>query len=192
MITTGDSLVVKEYNITTFYQQLKNLPIMNHQELNIEAVAFQKGQVFLFNRGRNVVFVFLYSELIKHFNGEIPFPSPKTTLFELPSIDGIASGFSGATILHDQPVLLFTSSVENTPNAYDDGAVLGSFVGMIDISSGTVPETFIATRIPDQIHPLKVETIAIDEIKSNNQADVILASDSDGGTSMVLKCRLEW
>lgn len=191
MITLGDSIAVKEYNITPFYQELKNLPILDHQELNIEGVAFRDGQLYLFNRGRNVVFAFVYSEFVQYLEGSKPFPAHTATLFDLPEINGIPSGFSGATTFSDQPYILFTSSVENTANAYDDGAILGSFVGMIDISNG-VSNNYNSVLIPNHPTPLKVETIAIDEIISKNEANIILATDSDGGKSLALRCRLEW
>src|SRR5690606_26207119 len=60
---------VKTYHISEFYESLKNLEIMENRELNIEAVAYKNSRIFLFNRGQNVVFSFIYEELISYFEG---------------------------------------------------------------------------------------------------------------------------
>lgn len=189
MITLGDTISVKEYNIASFYENLKGLPILDNQELNIEAVAFREGYLYLFNRGRNVVFTFEYRELLKFFEGAISFPTPEVTLFKLPSINGIEAGFSGATAFTGSPRLLFTASIENTPNAYDDGEVLGSFIGVIDITNNTVASAYRSVGIPDP--SLKVESVVIHKEISNQATNIVLVTDSDGGKSMVLKARLE-
>lgn len=188
IITLGDSITVKEYNITSFYENLKKLPILDNKELNIEAVAFREGKLYLFNRGRNVVFTFVFSELLKYFDGTSLFPVPESTLFELPTINGIEAGFSGATAFQDKPLLIFTASIENTDNAYDDGEVLGSLVGVIDITNSKISNTYRSIAIPDP--SLKVESVAIHKEFSPGITDVVLVTDSDGGASMVLKCRI--
>ena len=76
-------------------------------------------------------------------------------------INGIESGFSGATIINDQSVIIFTSSVENTDNAYDDGEILGSFICTIDILDNKISNTDKSVIIPDIETPLKVESITI-------------------------------
>ncbi len=189
MITIGDSISVKEYNITTFYENLKSLPILENHELNIEAIAFLQGELYLFNRGRNVIFTFVYNELLAFFEGRISFPVPESTLFELPFINGIEAGFSGASAFLGSARLLFTASVENTPNTYDDGEVLGSFVGIIDIADNAVANVYRVVEIPDP--SLKVESVTIHKEISNHTTNIVLVTDSDGGKSMVLTARLE-
>lgn len=183
---------VKTYNISYFYDNLRKLKILENHELNIEAIAFHNDQIYLFNRGRNVIFSFSYKKLMEHFEGLIPFPNPKTTLFDLPKINGIEAGFSGATVFQDKPFIIFTASVENTDNAYNDGEILGSFIGIIDIINNDISNLFKSASIPNQVTPLKVESVTVDNETSERETSVILVTDSDGGKSMILKCQLKW
>ena len=182
----------RTYNLSPFYENLKKLKILENRELNLEAVAYRQGKIYLFNRGKNVIFCFDHQQLMDHFEGLIPFPQPGITLFELPSINGIEAGFSGATAFQDQPYLLFTASIENTANAYDDGEILGSFVGLIPIADEEISNSFKSVIIPFQDTALKVESVTIDEEISEGETSIILATDSDGGKSLVLKCILKW
>lgn len=191
-IALKNALEVKSYNISPFYDSLRNLPILKNKELNIEGIAFNDDKVYLLNRGQNVIFTFNKRHLKNHLTGKHPFPTPKSTLYNLPKINGIESGFSGATISKDKGLLVFTSSVENTGNAYDDGQILGSFVGIIDLSGTETPTTYRYATIPELTKPLKVESVTIDEEISDNESNIIFVTDSDGGHSVLMKCHLKW
>src|SRR5690606_20368636 len=133
-ILLKDSITVEKYDISNFYNNLRKLPIFKDSELNIEATAFHNNQIFLFNRKKNLIIKFQYKALLSYIKGERDFPKPEIKQYSLPIINGIEAGFSGATALLGEPRIIFTASVENTDNAYDDGEILGSFIGMIDIS----------------------------------------------------------
>ncbi len=187
-----DTTRVKSYNISTFYNNLKNSKILKNEELNIEALAFRDGYIHLFNRGRNVIFSFIYKDLIAYFEGLIPFPEPSTAVFNLPKINGIESGFSGATILKNQPFVVFTSSVENTDNAYNDGEILGSFIGTIDLLHNSISNSYDAVRIPNIEKPLKVESVTIIDEITSRKVKATIVTDDDRGNSMKIDCLLEW
>ncbi len=55
-INIGDSVSVKQNNLREFYRKLRNSTPLKNKELNIEAVAFYSGWLYLFNRGKNVIF----------------------------------------------------------------------------------------------------------------------------------------
>ena len=108
---------------------MRNLPQLTDSELNIEATAFSDNSIFLFNRKKNIIFKFIYKEFLAHLKGEPAFPKVEISQFSLPKINGIEAGFSGATAMKLAPKIVFTASVEATSYAYNDGAILGSFVG---------------------------------------------------------------
>ena len=141
-IILGNHPNLETYDITAFYQNLKDLPIFSDSELNIEATAFYDHRLFLFNRNKNLILAFQYADLLAYIKGEKAFSLPIIKHFALPRLNGIEAGFSGATSLKNQPKLLFTASVENTTNAYDDGEIMGRFIGMIDISEGTIDNIY--------------------------------------------------
>ena len=120
----------------------------------------------------------------------INFPIPKAKLFSLPEINGMCAGFSGATSLSNIPYFIFTAAVEDTPNAYDDGAILGSFIGIIELKNGDLADELLIKEIPNPGFPLKVESVIIDKIVSETQTDLILVTDNDGKPSEILKLRV--
>lgn len=177
---------VEKYQITDLYDSLRNLPILRDSELNIEAAAFHNNRLFLFNRRKNVIFNFDYTDLFAHISGDRVFPNPEIVEFDLPKINGIEFGFSGATTLKGQSKIIFTASVEDTPNAYDDGEILGSIIGMIDIENDKVKDTFRYCPIPNTEENLKVESVTVDEEISAGKTKVILVTDDDLGNSIII------
>ncbi len=191
-VLLGDEPKTETYIITEFYNYLKSLDIFSDSELNIEAVAYRDGILYLFNRTKNIVLSFPYDAFLKYIQGTSPLPSVQCMHFTLPNINGIEAGFSGAVALKHQSKILFTASVENTSNAYDDGAILGSFIGILDIT-GTLSDTVVGyCRIPDIKEKLKVESIAIENEQDDGKAQLILITDDDQGGSEIIKGVLSW
>lgn len=186
-----NKLEVKNYLISDFYNHLKRLPIFKGSELNIEAAASFGEDFFLFNRRKNLLIRFHYGNFIDYLEGHAALPELSITEVSLPEANGIQSGFSGATSLPDRPVLVYTASVEDTDNAYDDGEILGSFLGLLDIRTGNhlgAPLEIISSNAEDG--PLKVESVAIDRAVSEQEFDLVFTTDSDGGDSLIMRGRL--
>lgn len=191
-ILLADSMIIETYDISEFYDNLRNLPILKDSELNIEATAYYNNQIFLFNRKKNLIIRFEYQELLAYVKGKSGFPKPKIKQYFLPRINGIEAGFSGATTLKNEPKIIFTASVENTDNAYDDGEILGSFIGMIDISNNTLSHAFSYCEIPNTEAILKVESVTVEEEISSGKTKVILITDDDLGNSVLIESILLW
>lgn len=179
---------VISYKVTEFFDKLRALPALEGK-LNIEAMAFHKNKLYLINRNTNAILTYPFDELMKYFDGKGTYPEPEVAVFKLPNIKGIEAGFSGATVLTKQGKLLFTASVENTDNAYDDGAILGSFVGVIDISGSTLPSTYDYTQLERAV---KVESITVSKHISEKEIEVVLVTDSDGKESEYFRCNLSF
>jgi hypothetical protein len=191
-ISLKDSVTVKTYQITSFYNNLRKSKLLKNAPLNIEGVAFYNDTIYLFNRGKNVIFSFIYKDLLAYFNGEAAYPEPKTTLFSLPKINGIESGFSGATILKNKPLIIFTSSVENTGNsAYNDGEILSSFIGTIEMSENKVSNHYKSAPIPNVEKALKVEAVTIVNDDTPEKIEISLVTDDDMGSSIKIDCILK-
>lgn len=191
-ISIKDFHILKTYNISEFYDKLRKLDILQDSYLNIEAVAYRDGNLFLFNRGQNCIFTFNYQELMEYFENLIPLPSFKINSYKLPEIGGIESGFSGATTLANHPFIIFTSSVEDTPNAYDDGEILGSFVGMIEIVEDGLSTTFKSVKFPSIQKTLKIESVTIKEEIKYGTTKIVVVTDDDIEESLILECELTW
>jgi len=191
-VTLAPQPHVRTYDLVTFYNQLRNMDIMSGHELNIEAVTYYDHKLLLFNRGKNLVFSFDYEAFLGFVKGESPYQPPKVTEFDLPEIKGLVSGFSGATIIPETSTILFTTSVEDTPNAYDDGEVLGSFIGMVDLSGPDLPIRYFLIEDDILPYPVKIESVAILNAWSHNELTLLMVTDSDGDESLLIKGLLTW
>lgn len=190
LVEIGETITHKKFDVSSFYDHIREMDIMQGYELDIEGLALYGGLLYLFNRGRNIIFSFSLKIFLAYCKMGTPFPIPRANLFSLPRINGLQAGFSGATNLGDKPYLLFTASVEDTPNAYEDGDILGSFIGLIAIRHGALANEILSERIPDPGFPLKVESIIVDKAVSKIKTDLILVTDNDGAPSEILRIRI--
>lgn len=110
----------------------------------------------------------------------------------MPKIKGIEAGFSGATTLKGQSKIIFTASVEDTDHAYDDGKILGSFIGIVDIKENNISKSFDYCQIPNDGAPLKIESVGVEKEISTGRTKVVLITDDDKGNSVILKSILIW
>lgn len=180
----------KEYDISLFYEYIRRMKVMDGYELDIEGLAMYGELLYLFNRGRNIIFRFPYNDFISYCKAGVDFPIPEVSIYSLPKINDLQAGFSGASTYGQKPYLIFTASVEDAPNAYDDGPVLGSFIGLIEINNGNLSDEIIIKKIPNPGFPLKVESVIVDKILSETESELILVTDNDGEPSEILRLRM--
>lgn len=65
----NDPLLIEKYDLSEFYNQLRNLPLFQNSELNIEATAYHEDQLYLFNRRKNLILKFAYQQFLKFLKG---------------------------------------------------------------------------------------------------------------------------
>ncbi len=186
LLENNKILNIKKYDITTFYQELIKLPIFNDSEINIEAAAYHKENIYLFNRLKNIVITSNYQDLLAYFEKEKPLPKMVFTTFSLPKMNQIQAGFSGAICFENEDKILFTASFENTSNAYDDGEVLGSILGIINISNGKLEPEITTCSISNFENTLKVESVTIEKEISLQETKLVLITDDDLGNSIFI------
>lgn len=169
--------------------------------LNFEAAAATENYMYLFNRENNAVLRFDLVEFVEFIQGHtdgIPFPTVISS--DLPAIENIRSGFSGADYFDH--TLFFTAAAENTSNAIDDGAIMGSAVGILSFNGeektrgkitsgfvGTVSDYTLIPKINDL--PLKIESISVYEKEGDSSYIAIAVSDDDKGGSDILMLQLD-
>lgn len=191
-ILLQDSFHIETYNIEKFYQTLKDLEEMEGAELNIEAAAYWDGNLSLFNRSNNLILTFDYIELLDYLKKDLPLTKMELCQVKLPKIKGIQAGLSGAEALTESNNIIFTASVEASENSYLDGKVLGSFIGILDISSGSIHYQNYISQVPSKDIPMKVESVTVRSktISNNNPISLALIVDNDDGTSILLEGKL--
>lgn len=189
-IFLGEVISYETYSLPIFYEKIEKLPELAENELNIEAVAFSEGFLYLFNRKNNLILKFDYQQFIDYIKGEKPFPKIQTKQVQLPEIDGIEAGFSGATRLSSSEII-FTASVENTKNSYDDGKILGSLVGIIDISDFENASVSDFSWVGDPKNLLKIESVTLASYQNPQNFEAVFITDDDNGNTEMLKVSIQ-
>ncbi len=169
--------------------------------LNFEAAASTEEYLYIFNRENNAALRFDLPEFIEFIQGHtegVPFPTVITS--ELPFIENVRAGFSGADYFDNK--LFFTAAAEDTANAIDDGEIMGSAVGILSFNgeeksrgkiaagfTGNVSEFTLIPKI--QQLPLKIESISVYEKEGDHTYIAIAVSDDDKGGSDILMLQLD-
>jgi hypothetical protein len=175
------------------YEDLRNrAEVVGEKKLNIEGLASTENEILIFTRGnisgKNVLISYNLNNLLVHLIEKGPIPHPAVTSYDLPTIGSWLSDFSGATYSPINDYFLFTATVEVTSNEIDDGATLGSFVGIIENQSRRLLSVCPIME-KDQLYLGKVESISI--VKEFNGKVIALAvTDSDGGESELIEIEI--
>lgn len=189
MVNPEDKTDVKKHSLFDFYSHLRIQGNISSSDLNVEAALYHEGKILLFNRGNNFIIEFSLEDLFQHLENKKYIPEFKFYQIFLPVLKNISAGFSGADIFEDR--IIFTASVENTFNWVDDGEVLGSYLGFISLKNlrdkYTPPCKLIEEN--NEILKLKIESVAIKKV-SPSGTELVLVSDSDGGSSEIIFCRV--
>lgn len=190
-VDQGDS--VTHFSLTDLYNHIRTESGLDIDDFNIEAAAASGTQLYLFNRGKNRIFVFDLRQFMAYVNNEGSVPTFSTYKIKLPEIEGIKAGFSGADISPDGKSIIFTASVENTSNTIDDGAILGSFVGIIplgELEDKLKPSCVLIAHGSEGLK-IKVESVAVNHQSKEGKLSLVLVTDSDGEASEVFEVSLQ-
>lgn len=172
----------KIHSLQQFYESIQYELQIKKEDFNIEGAAIYKNGLFLMNRADNSIISCSIDEFEACvFEGKTieDFDCVK---YDLPTIDGYVSGFSGACV-HDD-LLFFSSSVEKTDDWVNDGEILGSFIGIINLCA---PDEKI--RSYNLKGEYKIEALMVLE-KKKDKFVLLAMTDNDNGTSELLKIKL--
>lgn len=164
-------------------------------KLNIEAAALLKDRLVLLHRGGssspNVSIDYALSSFCSWLDKPTKNP-PKARLrfWNLPALEGIPSGFSGATSFRGR--IYFLAAAEETDDPVLDGIVSGTLLG-----SMCLPKTSFKSRAlraepiyaADKVLKLKLESITALKAKAG-VIRALAVSDDDCGNSELLELRI--
>lgn len=162
--------------------------------LNLEAAAATQTELLLLQRtvgtaaGGNLLFRLPLAATLNFLHRRQPqCPAARVQHFSLPAIAGKAAGFSGAAWFAGQ--LFITASVEDTADAILDGAVLGSFVGVLPLDGGTATLARL-TWSDGRPYLGKVESVAVRRQLAPGRFELLLVTDDDAGGSTAVVAEL--
>ncbi|WP_396140036.1 DUF6929 family protein [Flavobacterium sp.] len=120
---------VKQNKIVDLYQKIKQQLNIADNELNIEGFIMNINNLYLFQRGNGIEgkngIITVYNS---RNESEIGF-----TIYDLPKIKNVPTTFTDAILIDE--TIYFLAAAENTTSTYDDGEVLGSIIGTIDLKT---------------------------------------------------------
>lgn len=160
--------VIKTQELTDLYLTMQSFAKIAPEDFNIEGVIYNGETWFFFNRGngkngKNVIFTVEGKNLVNEFQ-------IISNEYKLPKIKGIRTGFTDAILVDNK--IYFLASAENSNSTYDDGEVLGTIIGRIDLKKMKIDFT---KQISDK-H--KFEGLTLYK-KSSNEIEFLLCEDND-------------
>ncbi len=155
-------------NLTDFYAVMQNFSGIKPEDFNLEGAIFDGENWYLFNRGngktnKNAIFTIHAKSLGEEF-------SLISVDYKLPKIKGVRSSFTDAILVDDK--IYFLATAEDTKSTYNDGEILGSFIGQIDLKTMKIDYTKKISSTN------KFEGLTLYN-KSNNQIEFLLCEDND-------------
>jgi hypothetical protein len=163
-------------------------------ELNIEGATAFKSRILLSNRANTT---HKYNNLVLTSIGSQGLNTNNDTIIriKLPKSKKVI-GISSIAYLQEKDVLLFTASTEDTPNAYTDGTIGTSYIGIIksfskkiDNGSVKVKKLLPVTKYLKEDAAQKIEALTVEKLEEK-KAIIHLASDNDNGESTLFKLKL--
>lgn len=151
-----------EVNLEPLYQKIKKETHISDDDLNIEGALYYKDDLYLFQRGngansKNGIAV------IK--NDNIQFHA-----IQLPKIKHVEATFTDAILVGNK--VYFLASAEDTTSTYNDGEVLGSIIGCMNIKNFKIEFTY---QISDK-H--KFEGLTLSK-NTKGEIEFLLCEDND-------------
>lgn len=170
-------------SLTDFYTRLRSETLTDSTQWNIEGSAAINDSLFLLNRGNNLIIVISLSRFLEYlFHPGSPFPPVSYTRVKLPSINGKEARLSGASAFNDSN-LLFSASVEDTPDWKQDGPVLGSYVGYYSINRKAIDTSYLLADTEGKPLKEKIESLDILKMEPTGRSTIVAVSDNDNGSS---------
>ena len=191
LINIANQKEIKIASLQNFYKKLQVLTQTDSVHWNIEGASVSGKNLFLCNRGNNLLIQFKIKDFLYHiFQPESPFPAVQHYQVKLPAIANREARLSGICTVDDTTVL-FTASVEDTPDWTKDGPVLGSYLALYSLKSNKVLSTFLLQD--DAGKPLieKLESVDIVERKQNGELNLIAIGDNDNGSTKLFRLSLK-
>ena len=130
-INSSHKRVTATNDITNLYAALQSFGEIKAEDFNIEGAIYNGKSWFLVNRGngsanKNVLFTIEGKNLTTDF-------AILSNNYKLPKIQGVRSSFTDAVLVDNS--IYFLATAEDTKSTYEDGEILGSLIGSINLTT---------------------------------------------------------
>jgi hypothetical protein len=162
-----ETATTEEKNLSKLYQKLKLATGISDEDLNIEGALFYNKKLLLFQRGNGVHSrngIAILDESLNG-NGTIEFIP-----IQLPKIKHVETSFTDAILVKNK--IYFLATAEDTISTYEDGEILGSIIGQLDVQTMKID----FTEIISDTH--KFEGLTFYN-KTEDKIEFLLCEDND-------------
>lgn len=152
-----------ENDFTEIYKKLKTQATISDDDLNIEGALYHNDNLHLFQRGNG----------INAHNGIFVLDSNETAKYhrvKLPKIKHVETSFTDAILFENK--IYFLAAAEDTVSTYDDGEVLGTIMGIMNLNTFEIEKTIQLTS------KHKLEGLTVFE-KDKTGVTFLLCEDND-------------
>jgi hypothetical protein len=130
-VNATDKKIIATNDLAALYAVMQNFGAIKPEDFNLEGAIYNGESWFLLNRGngssnKNVLFTIEGKNLTNDF-------AILSNDYKLPKIKGVRSSFTDAILVGDS--IYFLATAEDTESTYDDGEVLGSLIGSINLKT---------------------------------------------------------
>lgn len=160
--------VITTNDLTNLYATMQSFGEIKPNDFNLEGAIYNGEDWFLINRGngkksKNTIFTISGKNLVDDFTMVV-------NDFKLPKLNGLETSFTDAIQVANK--IYFLATAEDTNSTYDDGEILGSIIGRIDIKTMEIDFHY---KITDK---LKLEGLAL-FAETSEKITFLICEDND-------------
>ena len=174
-------------SLLPLFKAIKLKAGLNDHQLNIEGSALVGDKLFLFNRGNNMAIIIAWTDFVQYVQKpKDAIPTFNLQKISLPVINNYAVGISGACTINKKEIL-FTASLEETHDNVADGAIKGSYIGILRLNDKDEISLVALQQFKDAAGNIildKLEAIEIIKQKGNNINALAMADNDDGKSKL--------
>lgn len=167
-------------SLSDFYKALRTSCKTSLNEWNIEGAAIVEDSLILLNRANNQIMVLARKTMESFLKNKKISPAPRCYFLKIPKYGHFQPRISGAAAWDGNGNILFSASMEDTPQWDKDGPVIGSGIGVFNFHNGQVLWFDFLRDDSGMILKKKIESVEVLE-KSESLAAVLALSDNDDG-----------
>ena len=187
ILTLNGSESQRVVSLAALYTAVRKTAEIALADFNIEAAAVYENNLVLINRGSNHLFSMDWNNLLAHLLDGGAVPTLKVSKLSLAKKEGYPIGISGACFLQAKQ-LIFCASVEATNDWVSDGAVLGSYFGVVSFDDENNARLKGLTQlVTESGEPIKDKVEGICSLgEKAGTLSVLGIVDNDDGSSRLL------
>ena len=130
-VNAATKKIIASNEIANLYRVIQSFGKIKSEDFNLEGAIYNGKSWYLFNRGngssnKNVLFTIEGENLTDQF-------TILSNDYKLPKIIGVRTSFTDAILVDN--TIYFLATAEDTVSTYEDGEVLGSIIGNIDLKT---------------------------------------------------------